>query len=102
MSCSKRGRNAGITLEEYLKRDHKAQGGEQFRINLLYDSREPIICFCSLATHQRTLLFKAIWNALLKAAPVSFCLFVCLFLREISLELTSITNPPLFAQEDWP
>ena len=30
---------------------------------------------------------------------VVFCLFV---LRKISPELTSATNPPLFAEEDWP
>ena len=30
-----------------------------------------------------------------------FLLFVC-FLRKISPELTSATNPPLFAEEDWP
>ena len=32
---------------------------------------------------------------------VCFC-FVFLFLRNINPELTSATNPPLFAEEDWP
>ena len=29
-------------------------------------------------------------------------LFIYLFLRKMSRELTSATNPPLFAEEDWP
>ena len=29
-------------------------------------------------------------------------LFVCLFFGKISPELTSVANPPLFAEEDWP
>ena len=28
--------------------------------------------------------------------------FLFFFLRKISSELTSATNPPLFAEEDWP
>ena len=31
-----------------------------------------------------------------------FVFFVFFFLRKISPELISATNPPLFAEEDWP
>ena len=33
---------------------------------------------------------------------VEASLFIYLFLRKLSPELTSAANPPLFAEEDWP
>ena len=41
-------------------------------------------------------------NPLLPFLAFFVCLFVFVFLRTISPELTSAANPPLFAEEDWP
>ena len=34
--------------------------------------------------------------------PGTLFIFIFIFLRKISPELPSATNPPLFAEEDWP
>ena len=71
-------------------------------IAFLWPLRTLIIFLCAYWS-LTYLLLRNIWPHLLPTFKIeSFVFFVfCFFLRKISPELTT-TNPPFFAEEDWP
>ena len=68
-----------------------------------WDKSENSLSLSSFKGAEQVKLFLSISIAPLPThTMVCFTPYFNFFLRKISPELTSVANPPLFAEEDWP